>query len=111
MTSIRTVNIAYPREYVTGLSCGSSRRTLKLSRTRLGFSTSLAIVIDSKQGQVVGSDSFFKHGNVEKNHYLGVGESYAEAMKTYQRVREEADIIIPLYDPEVFERCPGGRIA
>jgi hypothetical protein len=73
--------------------------------------SSLAIAIDSKQGQVVASDSFFKYGNVEKNHYLGVGESYAEAMKTYQRVRDEADIIVPLYDPEVFTRYPGGRIA
>lgn len=73
--------------------------------------SSLAVVIESHQGKVIASDAFFKYGNVEGNHYLGVGESYAEAMETYARVREDADIIIPLYDPEVFERFPGGKIA
>ena len=73
--------------------------------------SSLAVVIQSHQGNVVVSDAFFKYGNVEDDHYLGVGESYFEAMDTYARVRKEADIIIPLYDPEVFERFPGGKVA
>jgi len=73
--------------------------------------SSLAIVIDSRNGKVIASDSFFQYGNVEQNHYLGVGESYAEAMSTYARIRDEADIIVSLYDGAVFDRHPGGVIA
>jgi hypothetical protein len=73
--------------------------------------SSLAIVINSRNGKVIASDSFFQYGNVEQNHYLGVGESYAEAMSTYARIRDEADIIVSLYDGAVFDRHPGGVIA
>jgi glyoxylase-like metal-dependent hydrolase (beta-lactamase superfamily II) len=73
--------------------------------------SSLAVVIDSQKGKVIASDSFFLYGNVEQNHYLGVGESYAEAMTTYARVRDEADIIVPLYDGAVFDRYSGGVLA
>lgn len=73
--------------------------------------SSLAVVIETAGGPVIASDAFFKYGNVERNHYLGIGESYAEAMQTYRRVRDEAAIVLPLYDPEVFERFPAGKIA
>jgi glyoxylase-like metal-dependent hydrolase (beta-lactamase superfamily II) len=73
--------------------------------------SSLAIVIDSPKGKVIASDSFFQNGNVEQNHYLGVGESYAEAMRTYARIRDEADVIVSLYDGAVFDHYPGGAIA
>jgi len=73
--------------------------------------SSMAVCFDTAKGQVVATDSAFAYGNVERNHYLGAGESYAEAMVTYDRLRREADILIPLYDPEVFERHPGGHVA
>jgi hypothetical protein len=72
--------------------------------------SSLAVEIDTEVGRVIATDSAFAYGNVEKNHYLGVGESYPEAMITYARIRERADIIVPLYDREVFTRYPGGHI-
>lgn len=53
----------------------------------------------------------FAYGNVEDNHYLGAGESYTEAMVTYQRIRTSGATLVPLYDPEVFERHPDGRIS
>ena len=34
-----------------------------------------------------------------------------EADATWTRVREEADLLASIYDPEVFRRYPGGVIA
>ena len=34
-----------------------------------------------------------------------------EAASTWDRLRKEADILVPIYDPLVFERYPGGVIA
>jgi glyoxylase-like metal-dependent hydrolase (beta-lactamase superfamily II) len=73
--------------------------------------SSLAVVIDSNEGTVIASDSFFQYGNVEGMHYLGVGESYAEGMVAYARVNREAEHIIPLYDGAVFERYLGGVVS
>jgi hypothetical protein len=72
--------------------------------------SSLAITIESTAGRVIVSDCAFSYENVEKNVYLGIGESYAEAMTAYERIRKEADIFIPLYDPEVMKRYPEGKI-
>ena len=43
--------------------------------------------------------------------YLGVQESLLEAASTWDRLRKEAGILVPIYDPLVFERFPGGLIA
>ena len=71
---------------------------------------SLAVEIDSTAGTVIASDAFFYYENVENNHYLGVGESYDQAMETYEKVRQRADHIIPMHDPKVLDRYPGGKI-
>lgn len=71
---------------------------------------SLAVEIDSTAGTVIASDACFYYENVENNHYLGVGESYDQAMETYEKIRQRADHIIPMHDPKVLERYPGGRI-
>jgi glyoxylase-like metal-dependent hydrolase (beta-lactamase superfamily II) len=73
--------------------------------------SSMAYRVETPKGVVIASDAFFKYRNVEGNHPLGVGESLAECRVTYQRVREEADIILPLYDPDVLVRFPEGKIA
>jgi glyoxylase-like metal-dependent hydrolase (beta-lactamase superfamily II) len=72
---------------------------------------SLAVQIESADGPVVASDAFFYYENVENDHYLGVGESYEEAMDTYARTRRVAKHIIPMHDPKVLDRYPGGVIA
>ncbi len=72
--------------------------------------SSLAIEIDTACGRVVVSDCGFAYGNIEDNHYLGVGESYAEAMVAYKKIRDRADMIVPLYDKAVFDRYPGGHL-
>lgn len=73
--------------------------------------SSLAVSIDTAKGRVVATDAAFSYRNVEDNVHLGIGESYAEAMRTYERLRREADVLVPLYEPQVLTRHPGGRIA
>ncbi|MBM3957118.1 MAG: hypothetical protein FJ313_03610 [Gemmatimonadetes bacterium] len=73
--------------------------------------SSLAICVDTEKGRVVITDSFFKYPNVEEGKYLGIQESMLKANVTYERLRREGDVLVPIYDPEVFERFPGGRIA
>jgi hypothetical protein len=72
---------------------------------------SLAVSFDTAAGAVVATDAAFSYRNVEENIHLGIGESYAEAMTTYARLRAEADVLIPLYDSDVAVRHAGGRIA
>jgi hypothetical protein len=73
--------------------------------------SSLAVCFATASGSVVATDSAFAYRNVEDNVYLGIGESYPEAMATYARLRAEADILLPLYEPAVAQRHPGGQIA
>jgi glyoxylase-like metal-dependent hydrolase (beta-lactamase superfamily II) len=72
--------------------------------------SSVAVSIPTRKGRVMVSDSFFKYGNIEKSHPLGLSESLDECYETYARIRREADIVLPLYDPEVMTRYPGGLI-
>jgi len=69
--------------------------------------SSMAYVIDTAKGKVLASDSFFKYGNVEKDIPLGIMESLEECMRAYARIRKEADVLVPLYDPLVPERLAG----
>ncbi|HEU0164823.1 MAG TPA: hypothetical protein VFQ54_07230 [Thermomicrobiales bacterium] len=72
---------------------------------------SLAVKIQTTRGIVIAGDAFMRLGNIERRHPIGINESMEEALTTYDRVAREADIIVPLYDPAVWERHPGGRIA
>jgi glyoxylase-like metal-dependent hydrolase (beta-lactamase superfamily II) len=75
--------------------------------------SSMAYVIDTAKGNVVVSDCFFKYKNVESMIPLGIMESLEECMRAYERIRKEAGILLPLYDPLVPERLSrkneGGR--
>lgn len=73
--------------------------------------SSMAICIDTEKGTVLLTDCFFKYGNIEQGHYLGVMESMMEADASWARVRREARIAASIYDPEVFKRHPGGVLA
>ncbi len=66
--------------------------------------SSMAYVIDTARGKFVASDCFFKYPNIEKNIPLGIMESLDECMQAYARIRKEADVLLPLYDPEAIER-------
>jgi glyoxylase-like metal-dependent hydrolase (beta-lactamase superfamily II) len=69
--------------------------------------SSMAYVIDTAKGPVVVSDCFFKYRNVESMIPLGIMESLEECMRAYERIRKEAGILLPLYDPLVPERLSG----
>jgi glyoxylase-like metal-dependent hydrolase (beta-lactamase superfamily II) len=72
--------------------------------------SSMAFFIATETGTVAISDCFFKYGNLEQNIPLGVMESLEECMRSYAFIRRSAKMAVPLYDPEVFERHPAGKI-
>ncbi len=69
--------------------------------------SSMAYVIDSAKGNIVVSDCFFKYKNVESMIPLGIMESLEECMRAYDRIRKEASVLLPLYDPLVPGRLSG----
>jgi glyoxylase-like metal-dependent hydrolase (beta-lactamase superfamily II) len=73
--------------------------------------SSVAVCIDTDKGIVILTDCFFKYGNIEDGYYLGVMESMMEADAAWNRIRKEGNIIASVYDPAVFVRYPGGRLA
>ena len=69
--------------------------------------SSMAFVIESAKGKIVVSDSFFTYKNIEQMIPLGIMESLDECMRAYGRIKKEADILLPLYDPLVPVRLAG----
>jgi hypothetical protein len=63
--------------------------------------SSMAYAIETQRGKVIASDCFFKYPNIEKMILLGIMESPEECMHAYSRIKKEADIVLPLYDPAV----------
>lgn len=72
--------------------------------------SSMAYRINTERGTVIYSDCCFKYRNVEQNIPLGIQESMEETLRAYDRFRKEADILLPMYDPEVMVRHPGGKV-
>lgn len=73
--------------------------------------SSIAVSIETTKGTALITDCFFKFGNLEQGHYLGVMESMMEADAAWKRIRREGKLIASVYDPEVFQRYPGGVLA
>ena len=71
--------------------------------------SSVVYSIDTAAGTVMVGDCAFKYKNLE-GHPIGIAESVMEGEKAYSRIRKEADIFLPLYDPEIQNRYPGGRV-
>ena len=72
---------------------------------------SIAVEVDTSDGIVCISDAFFTYRNVEEGVILGINENMYEALATYERALSTTDIRLPLYDPEVFSRYPGGVVS
>jgi glyoxylase-like metal-dependent hydrolase (beta-lactamase superfamily II) len=72
--------------------------------------SSMTYMVNTTQGAVAITDCAFKYGNLD-GHPLGISESLAEGSAAYSRIRREAAHVVPLYDPEVLDRYPGGLIA
>jgi glyoxylase-like metal-dependent hydrolase (beta-lactamase superfamily II) len=88
-------------EITTGLRC---------FWTGVHHRSSMCYVIDTAKGKVGISDCFFKYGNLEAGEPLGIQESMEEYHLTRARILRETDIFVPLYEPDVLSRFPGGRI-
>ncbi len=73
--------------------------------------SSMAVAVTTEKGVVILGDCFFTYDNLEKNIPIGWAENHHEIYAAYERIREEADIAVPLYDPEVLKRFPDGVIA
>jgi hypothetical protein len=71
---------------------------------------SMVVEVDTDVGVVAVSDSFFYYENVEEGKLLGLCENLYEALACNARVMQTAAHIVPIHDPKVFERYPGGVI-
>jgi glyoxylase-like metal-dependent hydrolase (beta-lactamase superfamily II) len=74
---------------------------IKAFWTGVHHRSSMAYVIQTKHGNVIVSDCFFKYRNVEEMIPLGIMESLDECMSAYRRIITEAKYLLPLYDPLV----------
>jgi len=73
--------------------------------------SSMCYVIETAKGKVAVSDCVFKYQNIEEGEPLGIQESLEEFHLTCRRIKREAEIFIPLYEPDVLKRHLGGKIA
>jgi glyoxylase-like metal-dependent hydrolase (beta-lactamase superfamily II) len=72
--------------------------------------SSMCYLVETAKGTVAISDCLFTYRNLEAGEPLGVQESLEEFHRTSARIKREADLFLPLYDPEVWRRHPGGRV-
>jgi len=72
---------------------------------------SMAVSIETAKGKVVISDSIFRYENFHLGIPIGVIENLFEFQDALDRIRKEADIVIPTHDNEVLRRYPDGVIA
>lgn len=67
-------------------------------------SSMVFVVTTAESGRVAFTDAIFKYRNYEQNIPLGLSESVAEHHQLYARLRREADVVVPLYDPALRQR-------
>ncbi|MGA9055483.1 MAG: hypothetical protein WB763_03135 [Terriglobia bacterium] len=72
---------------------------------------SMAVSIQTAKGKVVIADPIFRYDNFEKSIPIGVLENLFEFYDALDRIRKEADIVIPTHDNELLVRFPNGIIA
>ncbi|MDZ8275737.1 hypothetical protein R2Q81_07205 [Microbacterium aquimaris] len=71
---------------------------------------SLVVEVDTQEGVVAISDTYFRMDNVVDDIPIGINENMYEVLDCYRRVRANADVILPLYDPDNFARHPDGVV-
>lgn len=72
---------------------------------------SMALAIETEKGTAIFSDAFFKFANIERMKPIGYCQDLRQCMRSYRRIAQEADLLVPMYDPDLFVRYPGGRVA
>lgn len=72
---------------------------------------SQAVSVKTNRGKVVlTGDTVFLYENIEKDIPVGLNYNLVECLDAMEKIRREADIIIPSHDPKVLEKYRGGRI-
>lgn len=72
--------------------------------------SSMVFVVQAVSGRVALTDAVFKYRNYEERIPLGLSESIEEHYRLFAKLKREADIVVPLYDPLLVERHPKGVI-
>ena len=83
---------------------------IRVFRTGAHHPGSMAVTINTSQGMLIYTDSIFSYSNLENNIPIGWCRSTEEFYQAANRIREEADIFVPAYDPSVFEKYADGVI-
>jgi len=83
---------------------------LEVFWTGVHHRSSIAVKVQTKAGVVIFSDCMFRYEHITEGRLLGINENMYEALEAYPRIRREADILVPMYEPRVLERHPGGKI-
>ena len=73
--------------------------------------SSMLVEADTAKGLAILSDCAFHFANVEEQRPLGIAESIIEAHAVYRDITARAKHFIPLYEPLIHKRYPGGIIA
>lgn len=73
---------------------------------------SQAVAVETSKGAAVfGGDTVFMYENIESNIPVAYLGNLAECYLAMDRIRKEADVVLPNHDPRVLERHPGGEVA
>ena len=72
--------------------------------------SSMVFLVQTASGRVALTDAVFKYRNYEEKIPLGLSESLEEHYRLYAKLKREADIVVPLYDPLLLEHHPRGVI-
>jgi glyoxylase-like metal-dependent hydrolase (beta-lactamase superfamily II) len=72
--------------------------------------SSIAVKVATRRGAVVHTDCCFLRRNVDEDVPIGAAQSQLECWRAYARIRREADVLVPGYDPEIT-RYEGGVVA
>jgi glyoxylase-like metal-dependent hydrolase (beta-lactamase superfamily II) len=72
---------------------------------------SQGIAVETAKGTaVLAGDVAYMYRHVEENAIINTGDE-PPCYAALERIRREADIVLPGHDPEIMRRWPGGRIS
>jgi glyoxylase-like metal-dependent hydrolase (beta-lactamase superfamily II) len=66
--------------------------------------SSMAVILDAKDGTICFSDAAFTMRNITENIPIGIAEDIYECLDAYNFLRRNCKYIIPAYDPENMTR-------
>jgi N-acyl homoserine lactone hydrolase len=72
---------------------------------------SQAVSVETKKGKVIiCGDIVFLYENIEKNIPVGLMYNIIECFRGMERIKNEADIILPGHDPKILDKYANGTI-